>query len=79
MATLIALLSFAAAIVDHAELLTLPTPRATETHGPAGKLQGRETLLLYSIGLAVIGEGKPLLVLDSVLGHAMPPLIARLH
>jgi hypothetical protein len=42
-----------------------------ETLGPAGKLQGSETLLLGSIGLDEIGEGKPLLVLDSVLGHAM--------
>ena len=62
---------FSAIIVDHADLLTLPTLRATETLGPAGKLQGSETLLLGSIGLDEIGEGKPLLVLDSVLGHAM--------
>ncbi len=72
MATLIALVSFAAIIVDHADLLTFPTPQATETLGSAGKLQGCETLLLGSIGLDEIGEGKPLLLLNSVLGHGMP-------
>lgn len=70
MATLIALVSFAAVIVGHADLLSLPTLRATETHGPAGKLQGSETLLLRSIGLPEIGEGQPPLLLVSVLGHA---------
>jgi hypothetical protein len=38
---------------------------------PAGKLQSREALLLSPIGLDEIGEGKPFLVLDPVLGHAM--------
>jgi hypothetical protein len=71
MATLITLVSFLAIIVDHADLLTLPTLRATEPLGPAAKLQGSETLLLGSIGLDEIGEGKPLLVLESALGHAM--------
>jgi hypothetical protein len=42
-----------------------------EALGPAGKLQSCEALLLSPIGLDEIGEGKPLLVLDSVLGHAM--------
>jgi hypothetical protein len=72
MATLIALVSFAAIIVDHADLLTLPTLQATETLGRTGKLQDSETLLLGSISLDEIREGKPLLVLDSALGHAMP-------
>ena len=71
MATLIALIPLSAVIVDHAEALTLPTPRTMEALGPAGKLQSREALLLSPIGLDEIGEGKPLLVLDSVLGHAM--------
>ena len=71
MATLIALIPFSAVIVYHAEALTRPTPRTMEALGPAGKLQSREALLLSPIGLDEIGEGKPLLVLDSVLGHAM--------
>jgi hypothetical protein len=37
MATLIALVPFAAMIVDHSKLHTLPTPRAMEALGPACK------------------------------------------
>ena len=68
-ATLIALVPFAAVIVDHAEALTLPTPRATKALRPAAKLQCLLALLLSPEGLDEIGEGKPLLVLDLVLGH----------
>lgn len=71
MATLIALVPFAAVIADYSKLLTLPTLRAVEALRPAGKLQGREALFLSSIGLDEIGKGKPLLVLDVVMGHAM--------
>jgi hypothetical protein len=59
MAALIALVPFAAVVVDHAEVLALPTPLATEALGPSGKLQGREALLLCPIGLNEFGEGKP--------------------
>jgi hypothetical protein len=69
-AALIALVPFAAVVVDHAELLTFPTPLATESLGPSGKLQSSETLLLCPIGLNEFREGKPLLVLNLVLGHA---------
>jgi hypothetical protein len=69
MAALIALVPFAAVVVDHAEVLALPTPLATEALGPSGKLQGREALLLCPVGLNEFGEGKPLLVLNFVLGH----------
>jgi len=51
MAALIALEPFAAVVVDHAEVLTLPAPRATEALGPSGKLQGREAFLRCPIGL----------------------------
>jgi hypothetical protein len=71
MATLVALVPFAAVIADCSKLLTLPTLRAAEALRPAGKLQGREALFLSSIGLYEIGKGKPLLVLAFVLGHAM--------
>ncbi len=71
MTTLIALIPFSAVIVNHAEALTLPTPRTMEALRPAGKLQSGEALLLSPIGLDEIGEGKPLLVLDLVLWHAM--------
>jgi len=70
-ATLIALIPFSAIIVNHSETLALPTPRTMEALRPAGKLQSREALLLSPIGLDEIGEGKPFLVLDPVLGHAM--------
>ena len=70
MAALIALVPFATVVVDHAEVLTLPTPLAAEALGPSGMLQGREALLLSPIGLNEFGEGKPLLVLDFVLGQA---------
>ncbi len=65
MATLIALIPFAAVIADCSKPLTLPTLRA------AGKLQGGEALFLSSIGLYEFGNGKPLLVLDFPPGHAM--------
>jgi hypothetical protein len=68
-ATLIALVPFAAVIVDHAEALTLPTPRATKALRPAAKLQRLLALLLSPVGLDEIGEGKPFLVLNLVLGH----------
>ena len=45
MAALIALVPFATVVVDHAEVLTLPTPLAAEALGPSGMLQGREALL----------------------------------
>ncbi len=51
MATLIALVPFAAVIADYSKLLTLPTLRAVEALRSAGKLQGREALFLSSIGL----------------------------
>jgi hypothetical protein len=70
MAALVALVPFAAVVVDHAEVLTLPTPLATEAIGPSGKLEGREALLLCPISLNEFREGKPLLVLNLVLGHA---------
>jgi hypothetical protein len=70
MAALVALVPFAAVVVDHAEVLTLPTPLATEAIGPSGKLEGREALLLCPISLNYFIEGKPLLVLNLVLGHA---------
>ena len=69
MATLVALIPFAAVIVDHSEPLSLTTLRTTEALRPTGKFQCREALLLGSIGLDELGEGKPLLVLDFVLGH----------
>lgn len=71
MATLIALILFSAVIVNHAEALTIPTLRTMEAQSQAGKLQSREALLLSPIVLDEIGEGKPLLILDLVLGHAM--------
>lgn len=71
MATLIALVPFAAVIADYSKLLTLPTLRAAEALRPASKLQGREALFLSSIGLDEIGKGKPLLVLDFDLGHGI--------
>ena len=68
---MVALAAFAAVIADDSKRLTLPALRAAEALWPAGKLQGREALFLSSIGLDEIGKGKPLLVLDFVLGHAM--------
>ncbi len=68
-ATTFALVPFASAIVDHAEALGRATLRAKEAIWPASILQGGKALLLSPKGLNEIGEGKPLLVLDSVLGH----------
>jgi len=69
MATTLALVPFASAIVDHAEALGRATLRTTEAIWPASILQGGKALVLSPKGLDEIGEGKPLLVLDSVLGH----------
>lgn len=69
MATTFALVPFASAIVNHAEALGRATLRAMETIWPASILQGGKALLLSPKGLNEIGEGKPLLVLDSALGH----------
>ena len=69
MATTLALVSLASAIVDRAEALSGATLRSAKTIRPASVLQGCVALLLSPKGLYEVGEGKPLLVLDSVLGH----------
>jgi hypothetical protein len=69
MATTFALVPFASAIVDHAEALGRATLRTTEAIWPASILQGGKALVLSPKSLNEIGERKPLLVLDSVLGH----------
>jgi hypothetical protein len=67
LAALIALVPFAAVVVDHPDCLGLPTPLASEALGPMGKLQSREAFRLRPIGMDEFGEGKHILVLDSVL------------
>ena len=57
-AALLALVPFAAIVVDHAKVLTYPTPLATEALGPSGKLQSSETLLLCLI-VTVHGACRP--------------------
>ena len=69
MATTLALVPLASAIVDHAEAFCHATMRTTEAIWPARRLQCRIALLLGAEGLNEVGEGKPLLVLGSVLGH----------
>ena len=62
-------LPLASAIVDQAEAFCHATLRTTEAIWPACRLQCRIALLLGAEGLNEVGEGKPLLVLGSVLGH----------
>ena len=69
MTTTLALVPLTSAIVDHAKALSGATLRATEAIWPASILQGGKALFLRPIGLNEVGEGKPLLVLDFVLGH----------
>ena len=69
MATTFALVPFASAIVDHVEALGRATLRTTEAIWPASIHQGGKALVLSHKSLNEIGEAKPLLVLDSVLGH----------
>jgi hypothetical protein len=69
MATTLALVPLAPAIMDHAEALSRSTLRTTEAIWAASILQCRMALLLSPKGLKEVGEGKTFLVLDSVLGH----------
>jgi hypothetical protein len=69
MTTTLALVPLPSGIMDHAEAFSFATLRTTEAIWPASILQCRMALLLRPKGLNEIGEGKPFLVLDSVLGH----------
>jgi hypothetical protein len=69
MATALALVPLASAIMDDAEALSRSTQRTTEAIWPASILQGRMALLLSPKSLKEVGEGKAFLVLNFVLGH----------
>jgi hypothetical protein len=69
MATTLALVPLASGSVDHAEALSRATRRKTEAIWPASVLQCRMALILSPKGLKEVGEGKTILVLESVLGH----------
>jgi hypothetical protein len=69
MATTLALVSLASAIMDHAQALSRAKLRTIEAIWPASILQCRMALLLSTKGPNEVGKGKTLLVLDPALGH----------